>query len=222
MRMWINRKVVFVFCACVFYVFALPADADGKNERAKPHEDKLSDEEHFNPDGEHNAEFDREAFLGDRKDEFDHLSPEEAQRRLKILLKQVDTDADGHLTSEELKAWVKGVFKKKMVEGMESDIKEKDKDGDGFINWDEFLKDSYGEDVSAEDEEMKRMIDRDRKHYDVADADKDGKLTATEFGSFLHPESNPEMQALNAQETLEGKGLLTLFCHSRIAKTVKF
>jgi hypothetical protein len=27
---------------------------------------------------------------------------------------------------------------------------------------------------------------------------------------------------LNAQETLEGKGLLTLFCHSRIAKTVKF
>jgi Ca2+-binding EF-hand superfamily protein len=201
--MWFNNKVVLVFLACVFYVFALPADADG---RAKPHEDHLSDEDHYK-EGEHNAEFDREAFLGDRKEEFDHLSPDEAQRRLKILLKQVDNDGDSYVSSDELKAWVKGVFKNKMMQGMESDIKEKDKNGDGFIDWDEFLKDSYGEDVSADDEEMKKMIDRDRKHYDVADTNKDGKLTATEFGSFLHPESNPEMQALNAQETLEGKNL---------------
>lgn len=213
--MWFNRRVVVVFCACVVSVFALPALAEGKEERAKPHEDSLSDEEHFK-DGEHNPEFDREAFLGDRKEEFDHLSPEEAQRRLKILLKQVDTDADGFVTSDELKAWVKGVFKKKMVEGMASDVKEKDNDGDGFIDWNEFLKDSYGEDFSADDEEMKKMIERDRKHYDVADNDKDGKLTATEFGSFLHPESNPEMQALNAQETLEGKGL---FCHNFTTKS---
>ena len=105
---------------------------------------------------------------------------------------------------------MKEVFKNKMAQGMEGDIKEKDKNGDGLIDWDEFLKDSYGDDVSADDEEMKKMIDRDRKHYDVADTDKDGKLTATEFGSFLHPESNPEMQALNAQETLEGKSLSVL------------
>ena len=202
--MWMNRKIVVVFCVCVFYVCALPSDAGGKNKSAKPHEDHLSEKEHFK-DGEHNPEFDREAFLGDRKEEFDQLSPEEAQRRLKILLKQVDTDADSYVTEEELKAWVRGVFKKKMVEGMEGDVKEKDKNGDGFIDWDEFLKDSYGQEFSADDEEMKRMIDRDRKHYDVADANKDGKLTAAEFGSFLHPESNPEMQALNAQETLEGK-----------------
>ncbi len=215
--MWFNGKVVVVFLACVFYVFALPADADGKNERAKPHEDKLSEEDHFK-DGEHNLDFDREAFLGDRKDEFDHLSPEEAQRRLKILLKQVDNDSDGYVTSEELKAWVKGVFKKKMVEGMEGDVKEKDKNGDGYIDWEEFLKDSYGEDISADDEEMKKMVERDRKHYDVADSDKDGKLTAAEFGSFLHPESNPEMQALNAQETLEGKGLV---CHGFTPKNCK-
>ena len=209
--MWINRKVVIVLCACVFYVFALPADADGKDShgRAKPHEDSLSDEEHFK-DGEHNPEFDREAFLGDDKETFDHLSPEEAQRRLKLLLKQVDKDSDGYVSSDELKVWVKAVFKKKMVAGMESDVKEKDKDGDGFISWDEFLKDSYGEEFSADDEEMKKMVERDRKHYDVADSNKDGKLTAQEFGGFLHPESNPDMQALNAQETLEGKQLFPL------------
>lgn len=214
--MWVGRKAVIIFFGCVFYVFGLPSEAT--NDRAQTHEDKLSEEDHFK-EGEHNAEYDREAFLGDRKDEFDHLSPEEAQRRLKILLKQVDTDSDGFVTSDELKAWVKEVFKKKMVAGMESDVKEKDKNGDGFIDWEEFLKDSYGEDVSTEDEEMKKMVDRDRKHYDVADANKDGKLTATEFGSFLHPESSAEMQALNAQETLEGK---QYFNFDSMWKIVKF
>lgn len=206
--MWLNEKVVVVFCVCLFSVFALPADADGKNDRAKQHEDSLSEEDHLK-DGEHNPDYDAEAFLGDRKEEFDNLTPEEAQRRLRILLKQVDSDSDSFVTPEELKVWVKDVFKKKMVSGMQSDLQEKDKNGDGFIDWEEFLKDSYGDDTSFEDEEMKKMVDRDKKHYDVADSNKDGKLTADEFGSFLHPETNPEMQALNAMETLEGKDFVS-------------
>lgn len=205
--MWLNEKVVIVFCVYLFSAFALPADADTKKDRAKPHEDSLSEDEHFK-DGEHNPDYDAEAFLGDKKEEFDNLPPEEAQRRLRILLKQVDSDSDSFVTPEELKVWVKDVFKKKMLTGMQSDLQEKDKNGDGFIDWEEFLKDSYGDDDSGfDDEEMKKMIDRDRKHYDVADSNKDGKLTADEFGSFLHPETSPEMQALNAVETLEGKDL---------------
>ena len=43
----------------------------------------LSDQEHYNEDGEHNVEYDHEAFLGkERAKEFDQLSPEEAKRRL--------------------------------------------------------------------------------------------------------------------------------------------
>ena len=205
--MLIKKQLVVLLAACIISVFALPTDAHGKDEhgRHKPHEDDLAEEEHL-VDGEHNPDYDHEAFLGDMKDEFDHLSPEEAKKRLKLLITKIDSDGDKHVTQEELKKWVKSVFQKRMLSGMESDVKEKDKDNDGVISWDEFMKDSYGEDVSTdEDEEMKKMIERDRKHFNVADSSKDGKLNAEEFAGFLHPESNPEMQALNAEETLEGK-----------------
>ena len=205
--MLIKKQLVVLLAACIISVFALPADALGKDEhgRHKPHEDDLAEEEHL-VDGEHNPDYDHEAFLGDRKDEFDHLSPEEAKKRLKLLIATVDSDGDKHVTQEELKKWVKSVFQKKMLSGMETDVKDKDKNNDGVISWEEFMNDSYGEDASAdEDEEMKKMIERDRKHFNVADSSKDGKLNAEEFAGFLHPETNPEMQALNAEETLEGK-----------------
>lgn len=200
------KQQLFVFLgACIISVFALPTDAHGKDEHGRPHQhkDDLTEEEHL-VDGEHNPDYDHEAFLGDMKDEFDHISPDEAKRRLKLLISKVDSDSDNYVTAEELKKWVKTVFLKKMLSGMESDVKEKDKNNDGFISWDEFMKDSYGDEpVNEDDEEMKKMVERDRKHYDVADTDKDGKLSANEFGGFLHPEGNPDMQALNAQETLE-------------------
>lgn len=41
----------------------------------------LSDQDHF-IDGEHNAAYDHEAFLGDEAKQFDELSPEESRRRL--------------------------------------------------------------------------------------------------------------------------------------------
>ena len=43
---------------------------------------KLSGEEHFGDDDEHNPDYDHEAFLGDEAKEFDDLSPEESKERL--------------------------------------------------------------------------------------------------------------------------------------------
>ncbi|WP_411027162.1 hypothetical protein, partial [Salmonella sp. s54925] len=191
--------LVVAFCFIAFVAgIPRPHDKEGPNKRV--HEQQpLSDDEHFKG-SEHNNEFDHEAFLGDMKEEFDHLSPEEAKRRLKLLITKVDSNGDQSVTAEELKKWVKTVFQKKMVSGMETDVKDKDANNDGFINWDEFLKDRYGEEIPSEDdEEMKKMVERERKHFNVADANKDGKLSSEEFGGFMHPESNPEMQALNAQ-----------------------
>lgn len=208
--MLIKKQLVIFVAACIISVLALPTAAHEKLDehgRPKVHEHDLAEDEHM-ADGEHNPDYDHEAFLGDRKDEFDHLTPEEAKRRLKLLITKVDSDGDKYVTSDELKIWVKTVFKKKMLSGMESDVQEKDKDSDGFISWDEFLKDSYGEESMDEDEEMRKMVERDRKHYNVADTNSDGKLSAEEFAGFLHPESNPEMQALNTEETLEGKVFL--------------
>ena len=41
----------------------------------------LSNQEHF-VEGEHNAAYDHEAFLGEEAQVFDELSPEESRRRL--------------------------------------------------------------------------------------------------------------------------------------------
>ena len=43
----------------------------------------MSEHEHFDGEGEHNADYDHDAFLGEEEaKEFDKLTPEESLRRL--------------------------------------------------------------------------------------------------------------------------------------------
>jgi len=44
-------------------------------------------------------------------EEFDHLDPVEAKRRLRILLKKMDLDKDEHIDRKELHAWILRSFK---------------------------------------------------------------------------------------------------------------
>lgn len=71
------------------------------------------DHGHFSESGEHFSEFDHEAIIGSHKEaeEYDHLSPEEAKRRLEILLKKMDLDNDQKIDRNELKAWIIRSFK---------------------------------------------------------------------------------------------------------------
>ena len=80
--------------------------------------------EHYNPQREHNAQYDHEAFLGeDQAHEFDTLTPAESKRRLglvltyecricipnfssRVIADKVDTNNDGVITKEELMAWI--------------------------------------------------------------------------------------------------------------------
>jgi len=52
-------------------------------------------------------------FLGSIKDaeEFDHLSPEESKRRLKILLLKMDLNKDSQIDRKELHAWILRSFR---------------------------------------------------------------------------------------------------------------
>lgn len=63
---------------------------------------------HHGDDGEHNVEFDHEAILGSVKtaEEFDNLSPAEAKKRLAILVRKMDRNADQFVDRHELKAWI--------------------------------------------------------------------------------------------------------------------
>lgn len=44
-------------------------------------------------------------------EEFDHLSPEESKRRLKILLMKMDTNKDEMIDRKELHTWILRSFK---------------------------------------------------------------------------------------------------------------
>jgi len=67
---------------------------------------KKAGDEHSRDD--HNAGFDHEAIIGSAKEaeEFDNLPPEEAKRRLKILVVKMDLDKNGLIERGELKAWI--------------------------------------------------------------------------------------------------------------------
>lgn len=44
-------------------------------------------------------------------EEFDHLSPEESKRRLKVLLTKMDANGDKNVDRSELHAWIMRSFK---------------------------------------------------------------------------------------------------------------
>jgi len=65
----------------------------------------FSPRDHHHGHGEeHDNSFDHEAILGSKKDaeEFDELSPEEAKRRLKVLLSKMDRNLDESIDRNEL------------------------------------------------------------------------------------------------------------------------
>jgi hypothetical protein len=192
-----------IICVLLVSILSCLHAQDDEAHRAKVHEDKLADAEHY-VEGEHNPDHDHEAFLGGDKDEFDHLSPEEAKKRLRILIKKVDVDKDEAITTEELTEWVKTVFHERSLQGVDKDVEEKDADKNGKVEWDEYAKGTYGE--GEEDDEVKELLKRDRRRFDVADKDKDGALNRAEYGTFLHPESSPEMGDIHIMETIEGNG----------------
>ncbi|RWS01011.1 Reticulocalbin-2-like protein [Dinothrombium tinctorium] len=142
-------------------------------------------------DGEHNAEFDREAILGrkEKVHEYHELSPEEAKRRLAILVteKGMDANKDGYVDREELVQWVRQSFKSLAEEDGAERLKEEDANGDGLVSWDEHLTDnfSFDEKLDAEEDEM---IREDKALWAAADLDKDGLLNAQEFAAFNSPE----------------------------------
>ena len=47
------------------------------------------------------------------------------------------------------------------------------------------------------------MEDRDKRRWDLADENKDGRLSKEEFSHFLHPEEAEHMRDIVVQETLE-------------------
>jgi len=189
------------------YSGAIPKSA---NEPHKPIDIKLSKEEHFDKEKEHNPDYDHEAFLGEEAKTFDDLTPEESKSRLAIIVDKIDKDKNGIVTAEELQEWIKFTQKRYIYEDVERQWNSHELNHDSLLSWDEYKNVTYGflseaELAGAHGEggfDYKEMVARDRNRFTAADGDKDDKLTQSEFADFLHPEEAKHMQHIVIQETL--------------------
>ncbi|KAG9482024.1 hypothetical protein GDO78_010973 [Eleutherodactylus coqui] len=177
-------------------------------------------------DGEHNADYDKKMFLGgeEEADDFAELSPEEQQKRLKVIIRKIDVDADGYLTVDELSAWIQNAFKHYVLEDTKEQFAEVDLDKDGTVTWEEYnmhMYDriiDYSEDTILEDDEEEsfRLIHlKDRKRFERADQDNDAGLNLLEFTDFEHPEETDYMLEFVIEGALEehdkdGDGFVSL------------
>lgn len=163
------------------------------------------DHNHF-VEGEHHSEFDHEAILGSAKEaqEYDHLSPEEAKRRLRILLGKMDLNKDDMIDRNELRAWILRSFKMLTEEESADRFDDADEDNDGKVTWEEYKEDTYGSDEEL-DGDIDVMLKQDKVMFQAADTNKDGTLDREEFVAFSHPEESPEMLPHILRNTLDEK-----------------
>lgn len=195
---------------------ALGSEAPKKAHDRVVHTKEFSDHAHYDDEGEHEEDYDHDAFLGEElSDEFDRLDPDESVRRLGVIVDKIDSDKDGFVTLAEMQAWIKGTQKKYVEEDVDRQWKDYGMDAQGKLSWEAYRQKVFGfveqekprEGAEKEFEDdmaaYRKMEDRDRRRWGQADQDKDGFLNREEFGNFLHPEEAAHMRDLVVTETFE-------------------
>ncbi|XP_003463622.1 reticulocalbin-2 [Cavia porcellus] len=176
--------------------------------------------------GEHRAEYDREALLGGQEevDEYVKLDHEEQQKRLRSIIKKIDSDSDAFLTESELSQWIQNSFKYYAMQEAKQQFIEYDKNSDGTVTWDEYNIQMYDRVIDfdentalddAEEESFRQLHLKDKKRFEKANQDADSGLNLEEFIAFEHPEEVDYMMEFVIQEALEehdkdGDGFVSL------------
>ncbi|XP_074088580.1 reticulocalbin-2 [Macrotis lagotis] len=178
------------------------------------------------PQGEHRPDYDREALLGGQAEveEYEKLSPEEQQKRLKAIIKKIDVDSDGFLTENELSTWIQMSFKHYAMQEAKQQFVEYDKNDDGLVTWGEYNIQMYDRVIDfdentvlddAEEESFRQLHLKDKKRFEKANRDEVSGLSLVEFIAFEHPEEVDYMTEFVIQEALEehdknGDGFVSL------------
>uniref|UniRef100_A0A4Q8K3B0 Reticulocalbin-3 n=1 Tax=Liphistius thaleban TaxID=1905330 RepID=A0A4Q8K3B0_9ARAC len=208
-----NNILFLIFVFCLWNVLCSP-HSHNKVDRTKEVEDGVynsRDHIHYQ-NGEHHSEFDHEAILGSHNtaEEFDHLSPEEAKRRLKLLAHKMDKNHDTYIDRKELIEWVLMSFKTLTEEEALEQLEDEDGDEDGKISWQEHVAETYGiykdDDLlfdSTESSSEYKMLKNDQELFKVADLNNDGILDKSEFPAFSHPEEFEHMHQIVYEQAME-------------------
>jgi len=201
--MKIYSLTLVVLTISTVYCSAIPTN----EKKTRVHGMELSDEDHLS-NGEHNPDYDHDAFLGhDEAETFDQLSPDESKKRLGIIVDKIDKDGDGEVTEQELKDWIQYVQRRYIVTDTDRMWKDHEPEADGSLTWSGYQKRTFGyEDEPKEGSptfEYKDMIERDERRWKAADKNSDGRMSKEEFQDFLHPEEAEHMRDIVVVETLE-------------------
>lgn len=107
--------------------------------------------------GEHNAQYDHEAFLGaDEAKKFDELTPEESKRRLGMIVDRIDEDKNGFITLAELKNWIKYTQRRYIDEDVGRVWRRHNPDNNATISWDVYRTTVYGFMDALDKEELEQ------------------------------------------------------------------
>lgn len=109
--------------------------------------DRLAPPDHLDgikmeQDGHLNKKFHKEVFLGDLED-FEDISYEERKSKLDEVFNKADTNRDEYLELSELEAWIMKKLEEHFYEAADENgriFAKLDKNKDGFLDWDEYLR----------------------------------------------------------------------------------
>uniref|UniRef100_A0A1A8FCC8 Reticulocalbin 1, EF-hand calcium binding domain n=1 Tax=Nothobranchius korthausae TaxID=1143690 RepID=A0A1A8FCC8_9TELE len=199
----------FLVCAALLCASSAHAKPTLRKERVLYQDPELVRQAH---EDNKSYQYDHEAFLGKEEAKtFDQLTPEESKDRLGKIIDRIDGDADGFITTAELKAWIKRVQKRYVYENVAKVWTDYDLNKDNKISWDEYKQATYGYYLANPEEfeddkdqfSFKKMLPRDERRFKVADLNGDLAADREEFMAFLHPEEFEHMKAIVVLETLE-------------------
>ncbi|XP_028678444.1 reticulocalbin-2 [Erpetoichthys calabaricus] len=181
--------------------------------------------EHY-VDGEHNVDYDREAFFGDEEEleEFAHLSPEEQKKRLIAIVKKIDSNSDGFISEDELSTWIQMSFRHYATEETVSQFPKYDLNQDGIVSWEEYNIHMYNQVLNfdentvlkdPEEESFRLLHLKEKKRFEKANVDEIPGLNLTEFVAFENPTEVEYMMDYVIQDALEehdkdGDGFISL------------
>jgi len=172
------------------------------------HDHGISDAEHYQQGSEHNTDYDHDAFLGKgHGHDFDRYEPEEAKKRLRLMIGKVDTNQDGLVDFDELHIWIDHQRTAFMWDNIDMVISRDDEDKDTQISWLEYKHSHYGnwDDDSVLDKKLREKIEKAGKKFILADVNKNGRLDRDEYVYFRHPEESRDelMNEIAIDEVIE-------------------
>jgi len=189
---------------------------DHHKEGHRPEDPDIStSHDHYDKTGHHDESFDHDSVTGSHheSEEFKDLEPDEAKRRLGLLVDRMDSNRDMTVNKTELYNWIMTSFKNLDIEDSTSKMQDIDNNNDKAISWNEFVTKTYGHNekevedmIKNKNPDMKSFLEGislDKQKFQLADRNKDGKMDIHEYTLFSHPHNYQEMASYELARTLE-------------------